>query len=160
MPWRIYTSFWDATKKPKTHDALRKDCNSDTKEVYIPRSPSCFIDNNCSFRPSENYVWSQARYFTCSWRTFTFITSSLKAVYRMIFPDVFSKKDVLLQICFILLEEYPHTKVWFQESWTRTSASTFSCKLANCRTPFLKNTSGWNVWNAFFNFKRIYHFVW
>ena len=35
----------------------------------------------------------------------------LKTVYRMNSPDVFSKKGVLLQICFIFLEEYPYRSV-------------------------------------------------
>ena len=40
----IYTSFWDATKQPKTYDVLRKDCNSDTKDVYIPHSFFLFYE--------------------------------------------------------------------------------------------------------------------
>ena len=35
----------------------------------------------------------------------------LKTFYRMSSPDVFSKKVVLLQICFIFLEEYPYRSV-------------------------------------------------
>ena len=54
-------------------------------------------------------------------------------------PDVFSKKGVLLQIFFILLEEYPYKKVISVEL---NSAWMFSCKVAKCRTLFLKNTSG------------------
>ena len=40
----IYTSFWDATKQPKTYDVLRKECNSDTKDVYIPNSFFLFYE--------------------------------------------------------------------------------------------------------------------
>ena len=68
--------------------------------------------------------------------------SMLKKVYRMSSQDVFSKKGFLLQICFILLEEYPFRSV-ISVGWTHTSAWMFSCKLAKCRTPFLKNTFGW-----------------
>ena len=39
----------------------------------------------------------------------------LKTVYRMNSPDVFSKKGVLLQICFIFLEEYPYRSVISEE---------------------------------------------
>ena len=39
---RIYTFFWNATKQPRTYDVLRKDCNSDTKGVYIPHSSFVF----------------------------------------------------------------------------------------------------------------------
>ena len=39
---RIYTFFWNATKQPGTYDILRKDCNSDTKDVYVPHSSFVF----------------------------------------------------------------------------------------------------------------------
>ena len=42
IPRRIYTSFWDATKQARTYDVLRKDCNLDTKDVYIPHSSFVF----------------------------------------------------------------------------------------------------------------------
>ena len=48
-----YTSFWYATKQPRTYDVLLKDCNSHTKDAYI--SHSSFV------------------FFTCLWITSTFI---------------------------------------------------------------------------------------
>ena len=84
-------------------------------KTYIYVTPlSCFID--CCFWPSENTCkvrqgFLTAQYFTCLSRTSIFITSMLKTVYRMISPDMFSKKGVLLQICFIFLKEYPYRSV-------------------------------------------------
>ena len=68
-----------------------------------------------NFWPSENHVSNQKRFFTCL--VFYLLTENLyncnllKTVYRMSSPNVFSKKGVLLQICFILLEEYPYRSV-------------------------------------------------
>ena len=37
-----YTSFWDATKQPRTYDVVRKDCKSYAKDVYIPHYSFAF----------------------------------------------------------------------------------------------------------------------
>ena len=93
-------------------------------------------------RPSETLLSNKGRKMSSTKIAYqeTFKTSRLKTVYRMSSPDVFSKKGVLLQIFFIFLEEYPYKSVISVEL---NSAWMFSCKLAKCRTLFLKNTSGW-----------------
>ena len=59
--------------------------------------------------------------FTCLERNSTFITSIFRTIYRNSSPEVFSKKDVLLQICSIFTEEY---------SWSHTFAWMFTSKLS------------------------------
>ena len=92
-------------------------------------------------RPSETLLSNKGRKMSSTKIAYQepFKTSRLKTVYRMSSPDVFSKKGVLLQIFFIFLEEYPYKSVISVEL---NSAWMFSCKLAKCRTLFLKNTSG------------------
>ena len=86
MPQRIYTSFCYAAKQPRTYDVLRKDCNSDTKDVYIPHSSFVFQMRLLATRKSR------LKLDKVLWRTSTFITCMLKTLYRMSSSDVFSKR--------------------------------------------------------------------
>ena len=42
IPRPICTSFRDTTKQTRTYDVLRKDCNSDNKDAYLPHSSLAF----------------------------------------------------------------------------------------------------------------------
>ena len=60
------------------------------------------------------------QFFTFLERTSTFIISLFRAIYRSSYPDVFTRKCVLLQLRSIVTEEYP----------CGTFACIFSCKLS------------------------------
>ena len=47
------------------------------------------------------------QFFDSLERTFTFITSIFRMIYRSSYQDRFSEKSVLVQICSIFTEEYP-----------------------------------------------------
>ena len=104
------------------------DCNSGTKDEHI-HPLSCFINNHDSFwklnfghqakvtqkvrKSAYNIKRYLKQFFTFLEKTSAFIISLLRAIYRSSYPDIFTKKGILLQVRSIITEEYPcGTFVW------------------------------------------------
>ena len=97
-----------------------KTCNSGTKDAHIHPLP-CFINNHYGFwkitfgyqakvtQKVRKSVYNIKTYFKQFFnfleRTSTFIIALFRAIYRSSYPDVFTKKGVLLQVVF-LFEEF------------------------------------------------------
>ena len=97
-----------------------KTCNSGTKDAHIHPLP-CFISNHYGFwkitfgyqakvtQKVRKSVYNIKTYFKQFFnfleRTSTFIIALFRAIYRSSYPDVFTKKGVLLQVVF-LFEEF------------------------------------------------------
>ena len=90
----MYASFWDATKQPRTYDVLRKDCNSDTKDVYIPHFSFVFYRQQLWLLA---YWKSRLKFVTCFvfyllMRNLYIYILYVKNGIQKEFPNVFSKK--------------------------------------------------------------------
>ena len=93
-----------------------KACNSGTKDAHI-HPLSCFINKHYGFwklifahqakvtqkvtKSVYNIKMYFKQFFTFLERTSTFITSLFRAIYRSSYPDVFTKKGVLLKVVFL-----------------------------------------------------------
>ena len=98
-----------------------KTCNSGTKDAHIHPLP-CFINNHYGFwkitfgyqakvtQKVRKSVYNIKTYFKQFFnfleRTSTFIIALFRAIYRSSYPDVFTKKGVLLQVVFLFEEFY------------------------------------------------------
>ena len=88
------------------------------------------------------------QFFTCLERTSTFITSIFRTTYRSSFPEGFSIKGVLLQICSVFTEEYLRIRIRIK----KCDFNTFEVTLLHGYSPV-------NCLNYSYIFLEMHHWV-